>query len=99
MLIQSFFKFRFKISKFQEATYTVCVDCYREYQEKVEIFTPTKSLANENFNLFFLRIEIEIFGIPISIFCDECHREYLEKVWLKKNPNYGRSSVLKLSLP
>ena len=36
--------------------------------------------------------------MPRSNFFEECSREFLEKVWLKKNHNCGRSSVLKFLL-
>ena len=46
-------------------------------------------------SIFFKNFKFEISKCQEVTFCDECPREFLEKVWLKKNDNCGRSSVLK----
>ncbi len=37
--------------------------------------------------------------MPKSAFGEDCHRKHSEKVWLKKNHNCKRSSILKCFLP
>ena len=49
------------------------------------------------FNLF-LKLYLK-FQILRRKFCEDCYTEYSEKVWLKKNRNCRRSSLLKSSLP
>ncbi len=50
-------------------------------------------------SIYLNNIEIRNFKMPSGNFCEDSHGGFLEKVWLKKNHNRGRSSVMKFPLP